>query len=145
MLRRVFLFGLLAALITMGVRLAWDMTMLRQYRPEWLVGILAVLFGSVGYVLARRRRATPDASAAVSGPAGTTSAQTLKQHYGLTDAELQVLEALARGLSNAQIAEIRHVSVNTVKTQISGLYEKLGVSSRVQAVSLFLGKPHPNG
>lgn len=145
MLRRVFLFGLLAALITMGVRLAWDMTMLRQYRPEWLVGILAVLFGSVGYVSARHRRASHNARNSVSEPAGTASAQTLKQRYGLTDAELQVLEALARGLSNAQIAETRHVSVNTVKTQISGLYEKLGVSSRVQAVSLFFGNHPPNG
>ena len=53
---------------------------------------------------------------------------------GLTPRELEVLRLLASGARNREIAEQLTVSVNTVKYHIENLYEKLGVSSRTQAV-----------
>ena len=53
----------------------------------------------------------------------------------LTARELDVLEASAEGLSNAQIADSLYVSEATVKTHLSHIYTKLGVTSRSAAVA----------
>ncbi|WP_435768792.1 response regulator [Nocardioides sp. SYSU DS0651] len=50
----------------------------------------------------------------------------------LTDRELDVARAVGRGLSNAEIASALHLSVPTVKGHVSRLFEKLGVTNRVQ-------------
>lgn len=52
----------------------------------------------------------------------------------ITPAERRVLEELARGLTYAQIGLVLDVSVNTVRTRVRALYEKLGAASRTEAV-----------
>jgi len=52
----------------------------------------------------------------------------------LTDRELRVLRLIAAGLSNQEIASELVVSVNTIKTHIKRIYDKLGVHSRVTAI-----------
>ena len=51
----------------------------------------------------------------------------------LTERELDVLRLLASGLSNVEIAEGMHLSVNTVKTHLKHVYRKLDVSNRTEA------------
>ncbi|GAB3600226.1 response regulator transcription factor [Microbacterium tumbae] len=48
----------------------------------------------------------------------------------LTPREVEVLACLGEGLSRREIAERLFVSMNTIKTQVAGLYRKFGVSSR---------------
>jgi DNA-binding NarL/FixJ family response regulator len=50
----------------------------------------------------------------------------------LTAREREVALAIARGLSNAEIAESHYVSVTTVKTHVGRILDKLGVTNRVQ-------------
>jgi DNA-binding CsgD family transcriptional regulator len=50
----------------------------------------------------------------------------------LTDTEVEVARRAAEGLSNAELADAMFVSVNTVKTHIRHVYEKLDVHSRVE-------------
>lgn len=54
--------------------------------------------------------------------------------WGLTSREFEVLQCIAAGLSNQEIAEKLFLSLNTVKTHTSNLFAKLDVQRRTQAV-----------
>jgi DNA-binding NarL/FixJ family response regulator len=54
----------------------------------------------------------------------------------LSEREMQVLTAMARGLSNAQVGEALFLGETTVKSHVSSLLAKLHLRSRVQAVVL---------
>ena len=68
-----------------------------------------------------------------SVPRGPTQA-TLSNPAHLTRRQLEVLELVARGLSNAAIAERLVVSKKTVEHHVSAIFAKLGVDSRAAAV-----------
>ncbi len=54
--------------------------------------------------------------------------------YNLSEREMEVLHAMAEGLSNQEIADRLFVSLNTIKTHTSNIYSKLNVERRTQAV-----------
>jgi NarL family two-component system response regulator LiaR len=56
--------------------------------------------------------------------------------YDLTPRELEVLALMVEGLSNPQIGERLHISVTTVRTHVSNILSKLGVSNRAEAIAL---------
>lgn len=53
----------------------------------------------------------------------------------LTDRENQILDLLAQGFRNKEIAEKLFVSVNTIRTHIYNVYEKLHVQNRIEALN----------
>jgi DNA-binding NarL/FixJ family response regulator len=53
---------------------------------------------------------------------------------GLSDREAEILALITQGKNNAEVAALTYLSPNTVKSYIRGLYRKIGVESRTQAV-----------
>lgn len=60
--------------------------------------------------------------------------ETEISNLGISKRELEVLRLMASGMSNSEIAEHLFVSLNTVKTHSSKLFEKMDVKRRTQAV-----------
>jgi DNA-binding NarL/FixJ family response regulator len=58
----------------------------------------------------------------------------------LTEREEQVLASLAKGHSYKEIADLLHISFETVRTHVRSVYEKLHVHSRTEAVLKYLGR-----
>lgn len=77
-------------------------------------------------ITARERRQSTGTMAPVVDPAAAPA---------LTQREYQILELLANGLGNKQIAARLGISTNTVKTHLELLFDKLDVSSRAEAVA----------
>jgi DNA-binding NarL/FixJ family response regulator len=106
--------------------------LLKDAQPEELIaGIRVVAEGEALLAPAVTRRLIEDFSRA--RPARTKTPAGLDE---LTPREREVLGLLARGLSNAEIAESLVVGETTVKTHVARVLTKLGLRDRVQAVVL---------
>jgi len=81
-----------------------------------------------------RTFAGPAGSAGSGGVGGTADRSPSQPVDPLTDREEEVLAAVARGRTNAEIADELHISLSTVKTHIAALMAKLGVRNRVEIV-----------
>lgn len=66
--------------------------------------------------------------------------QSLSELSTLTDREREVLELLAKGLTNKEIAEQLVITINTVKRHLKAIFEKLGVHTRSAATAKIAGK-----
>ena len=77
-----------------------------------------------------------DALRRAPGPANDEAEEGLG---ALTAREREVLNLLARGLSNREIAEQLVITNKTVKNHLSRIYEKIGAHSRSEAIALWLG------
>lgn len=62
--------------------------------------------------------------------------QLLRNTYGLTPAEVDILELIERGASNAEISEIQKIALSTVKTHVVHILDKMGADSRNQLSAL---------
>jgi len=92
----------------------------------------ALLAPSVTRRLIAEITGRPEAAAPPRRPESSPAARLA----GLSPREVDTLRALARGLSNAEIAAELYVTEHTVKTHVSNLLSKLGLRDRVQAVVL---------
>jgi NarL family two-component system response regulator LiaR len=73
------------------------------------------------------------AAAPLTNGSFTVNEKVLNQ-LGISDRELEVLQLMAKGMSNPEIAKALFVSPNTVKTHSGNLFLKLEVNRRMQAV-----------
>lgn len=141
MRRHVLAFGL-AAGVLIAILQAVEFRYLVLTRSVEIYGaIVAVLFAVAGIWLGRRlthpRERIVIQEVTVEVPAATgpfTPDDRKRDELGITPRELEMLQLIAEGLSNKEIAERSFISENTVKTHSSRLFDKLGARRRVQAV-----------
>jgi len=65
-----------------------------------------------------------------------TTNESEREKLGISNRELEVLQLMSQGLSNQEIADRLYVSLNTIKTHSSKLFEKMDVKRRTQAVEM---------
>ena len=58
-----------------------------------------------------------------------------KKRPSLSEREIEIVRLVAKGFSNDELAERLHLSPDTIKVHLRHIYEKLGVESRVEAVT----------
>lgn len=67
--------------------------------------------------------------------AGVKSSVQSSNRFGLTERELEILKAMARGLNNQQIGAELYISAGTVKAHSASIYRKLDVANRTEAIA----------
>ena len=100
---------------------------LRQLPGSWVLGIVALSLIGLGVWVGLSFRKTPVAEFERNDRA-LASLQISRREFA-------VLELLASGQTNKEIARSLDISPNTVKTHVAHLYEKLGASRRTEAVN----------
>lgn len=99
----------------------------RLFATEFYVILIAVGFTTLGLWVGSRLTMPRRTAEFTMNDAALTALRISGREY-------EVLQLLAAGLSNQEIADRLFVSVNTVKTHVARLYQKLAVSRRTQAV-----------
>lgn len=131
MRRTIIIYGIAMAALVALLKFVEYKFVARDIPLEFYIGIVAVLFTAIG-IWAGLRLTQPEV-VEISGPFEQNEAN-LKQ-TGISKREYEVLELLADGLSNQEIAEKLFVSNSTVKTHVSNVLAKLDASRRTEAIA----------
>ena len=144
--KTILVYGLLGGVLIAALKLVEYRFLVLEHSLEIYGGIVALLFSGLGIwlglKLTRTRETVVVREVPVhvevqvpvydAGPFERNEAR-LKQ-LGITPRELEILEAMAAGLSNREIAGRLFVSENTVKTHAARVFGKLAARRRTQAV-----------
>ncbi len=140
MRRHVLLYGLLCGVLIAVLKIIEYRWLVVEHSLEIYGGLVAAVFAALGIWLGLKLTRTKETvvvrEVLVPAPVDFTRDQAKVESLGLTPRELTILELIAAGLSNREIAEREHVSENTVKTHSSRIFAKLGARRRTQAVQL---------
>ena len=138
MKKTVLLYGILGGVLIAALKLVEYRFLVLEHSLEIYGGIVALLFSAVGIWLGLKLTRTRETVVVrevpvpVTGPFERNAARL--EQLGITPRELQILEAMAAGFSNREIAGRLFVSENTVKTHAARLFDKLSAQRRTQAV-----------
>jgi len=137
--RHIIIYGIaLAGLLLLLKWLEWRFVVF-DHAFEIYSGAIAVIFTCLGIWLALRL-AKPRSSPTHRDAPTTTSSlipavnPSTAPDLGLSNREVEVLQLMAEGLSNQEIAARLYVSINTIKTHSSNIFEKMDVRRRTQAI-----------
>jgi DNA-binding CsgD family transcriptional regulator len=111
-----------------------------EHSIEIYGGLTAILFACVGIwlglKLTRKKEVVIVKEVRVTLSEPFVINESRIRDLGITKRELEILELIAQGMSNREIAEKLFVSENTVKTHSSRLLDKLSAKRRTQAVQI---------
>jgi ATP/maltotriose-dependent transcriptional regulator MalT len=140
MRKHVLLYGILAGVLIAGLKFIEYRWLVVEHSIEIYGGLVAALFATLGIWLGlrltRRTETVVVREVMVAAPAEFVRDQAKLESLGITPRELEILQLIAEGLSNKEIAARVFVSENTVKTHSSRVFDKLGARRRTQAVQL---------
>ena len=140
MKKHVLIYGLLGGLLIALLNFIEYRYLIVEHSMEIYGGLVALVFVSLGLwfgrTLGEKRETVIIREMAVAAPSTFALDARKLAELGLTKRELEILELMAAGLSNKEIAEKSFVSENTVKTHLSRVFDKLGARRRTQAVQI---------
>ncbi|MBK0379019.1 response regulator transcription factor [Mucilaginibacter segetis] len=136
--RSVTMYGLLLAVLLFFLKwIEWRFIIV-EHTFEVYAGVIALLFTLLGIWLAIKLTKPKIVIVEKHIYSPSTNGFVINEkeilQLGLSTRELEVLQLMATGLSNRQIADKLFISVNTIKTHSAKLFEKMDVQRRTQAI-----------
>lgn len=131
MRRLIIIYSLALAGLVMLLKFLEYRYLIRDLKLEFYLGVLALVFTGLGiwagFKLTKRK------TIIVNSKPFTLDTSRIDE-LGLSKREHEVLELMAQGLSNQEIADKLFLSLSTVKTHSANLFSKLDVKRRTQAI-----------
>ena len=143
MKRHIIIYGICGGLLIAALKWMEYRFLIVDHSIEIYGGLIAAVFAGLGIWLGLKLtrpaeriivQEIPAPAAKASGPFEKNDRKV--EELGITSRELEILELIAKGLSNREIAETLFVSENTVKTHSSRVFGKLNAKRRTQAVQI---------
>ena len=139
MKKHILIYGLCGGLLIVALKVIEYRFLVVEHSIEIYGGLVAAVFAAVGIwlglKLTKKKETVVVREVPVTAQPFSVN-QTRLQEFGLTPREHEILELIANGLSNREIAAKLFVSENTVKTHSSRLFDKLSAKRRTQAVQI---------
>jgi DNA-binding CsgD family transcriptional regulator len=138
--RSVLLYGISLAILLFLLRWLELRFVIFDHALEIYVGAIAVIFTALGIWLALKltkpkiERVVVEKEIYIERKPEFIFNEAEFARLGISKRELEVLQLMAEGFSNAEIAGRLFVSLNTIKTHASNLFFKLEASRRTQAI-----------
>lgn len=140
MKKYVLIYGLCGGILIALLKFVEYRFLVVQHSVEIYGGLIALLFASLGIwlglKLTRKKEVFVVKEVRVPSAGLFSLNEERLREYAITKRELEILELIAKGMSNREIAEKLFVSENTVKTHSSRLFDKLSAKRRTQAVQI---------
>jgi DNA-binding CsgD family transcriptional regulator len=136
----ILIYGICGGILIVALRAIEFRFLIVEHSIEIYSGLIAALFAGVGIwlglKLTRKKEVLVVKEVTVPATVPFVLNERRLKDLGITKRELEILELIAQGMSNREIAEKLFVSENTVKTHSSRLFDKLGAKRRTQAVQI---------
>ena len=139
MKKHILIYGLCGGLLIVALKLIEYRFLVVEHSAEIYGGLVAAVFAGLGIWLGlklTRKKETVIVKEIRVAALPFAVNETRLRELGITRREREILELIATGLSNREIAEKLFVSENTVKTHSSRLFDKLSAKRRTQAVQI---------
>jgi DNA-binding CsgD family transcriptional regulator len=138
--RHIFLYGLILAILIFALKwLQWKFLIIDN-AIDIYIGLVAIFFTVLGVWVATQLVKPKVQTVIVERKVFVTQEEEFKvneselEKLNLSSREFEVLQLLAKGHSNTDIAKNLFLSLSTIKTHVSNLYFKMEVKSRLQAI-----------
>ena len=138
--RHILLYGLLMAILIFALKWFQWKFLIVENSTDIYTGLIAIFFTALGIWIAIQIIKPKVQTLVVEkevyiNPENVPAVNEIElQKLNLSKREYEVLQLLAKGHSNAEIAESLFLSLSTVKTHVSNLFIKMDVKSRAQAI-----------
>jgi NarL family two-component system response regulator LiaR len=140
--KQIILYGIVLVFLIFLLKWLETRFVIIDHQLDTYIGIIAVIFTALGIWLTLKLRKPKIQTVVVEKQVFTIDKANFNlnqdelRRLNLSKRELEVLQLMADGLSNQEIASRLFVSLNTVKTHSAQIFEKMEVKRRTQAVDM---------